>query len=90
MHHLSSGGYIIDTPGIRAFGVINLEKEHMAHYFPEMRELLGKCRFHNCMHLNEPHCAVKLALAEEKIAPSRYHSYVQLMEDDGSSPYRYG
>jgi ribosome biogenesis GTPase len=90
MHHLTSGGYIIDTPGIRAFGVINLEKEHIAHYFPEMRELLGKCRFHNCMHLNEPHCAVKLALAEEKIAPSRYHSYVQLMEDDGSSPYRYG
>lgn len=90
MHHLSSGGYIIDTPGIRAFGVINLEKGHIAHYFPEMRALLGKCRFHNCMHLNEPHCAVKLALAEEKIAPSRYHSYVQLMEDDGSSPYRYG
>jgi len=88
MHKLASGGYIIDTPGIRAFGLINLEKDHIAHYFREMRSRLGECKFHNCLHLNEPHCAVKLALEEEKIAPSRYHSYVQLMEDDASSPYR--
>jgi hypothetical protein len=89
MHKLASGGYIIDTPGIRAFGLINLEKDHIAHYFREMRSRLGECKFHNCLHLNEPHCAVKLALEEEKIAPSRYHSYMQLMEDDASSPYRY-
>jgi ribosome biogenesis GTPase len=89
MHKLESGGYIIDTPGIRAFGLINIEKEHISHYFPEIRDLLGKCRFHNCMHLNEPYCAVKLALEEGQIAASRYHSYLQLMEEDGNSPYRY-
>jgi ribosome biogenesis GTPase len=89
MHKLESGGYIIDTPGIRAFGLINIEKEHISHYFPEIRALLGQCRFHNCMHLNEPYCAVKLALEEDQIAASRYHSYLQLMEEDGNSPYRY-
>lgn len=89
MHKLESGGYIIDTPGIRAFGLINIEKEHISHYFPEIRELLGQCRFHNCLHLNEPYCAVKLALEEDQIAASRYHSYLQLMEEDGNSPYRY-
>ena len=89
MHKLESGGYIIDTPGIRAFGLINIEKEHISHYFPEMRDLLGQCRFHNCLHLNEPYCAIKLALEEGQIAPSRYHSYLQLMEEDGNSPYRY-
>ena len=89
MHKLASGGYIIDTPGIRAFGLINIEKEHISHYFPEIRDLLGQCRFHNCMHLNEPYCAVKLALEEGQIAASRYHSYLQLMEEDGNSPYRY-
>ena len=89
MHKLESGGYIIDTPGIRAFGLINIEKEHISHYFPEIRDLLGQCRFHNCMHLNEPYCAVKRALEEDQIAASRYHSYLQLMEEDGNSPYRY-
>ena len=89
MHKLESGCYIIDTPGIRAFGLINIEKEHISHYFPEIRALLGQCRFHNCMHLNEPYCAVKLALEEDQIAASRYHSYLQLMEEDGNSPYRY-
>lgn len=88
MHQLQTGGYIIDTPGIRAFGVIDLEKEHYAHYFPEMRELIGACRFHNCMHLNEPHCAVKAAVESEEISPSRYQSYVQLMLEDSSDPYR--
>ena len=88
MHQLQTGGYIIDTPGIRAFGVIDLEKEHYAHYFPEMRELIGECRFHNCLHLNEPHCAVKAAVETEDISPSRYQSYVQLMLEDSSDPYR--
>ncbi len=88
MHQLQTGGYIIDTPGIRAFGVIDLEKEHYAHYFPEMRELIGACRFHNCLHLNEPHCSVKAAVELEEISPSRYQSYVQLMLEDSSDPYR--
>ena len=88
MHSLSSGGYIIDTPGIRAFGVIDLEKEHMAHYFPEMRNLIGACRFHNCLHLNEPNCAVKDAVEKDEISFSRYQSYLDLMYEDPSDPHR--
>jgi len=88
MHALSSGGYIIDTPGIRAFGLVDLEKEHYAHYFPEMRALLGECRFNNCKHLNEPHCAVKAAVEAEQIAAHRYQTYLQLMNEDASDPYR--
>ena len=88
MHSLASGGYIIDTPGIRAFGVIDLEKEHMAHYFPEMRNLIGACRFHNCLHLNEPNCAVKAAVEKDEISFSRYQSYLDLMYEDASDPHR--
>lgn len=88
MHSLASGGFIIDTPGIRAFGVIDLEKEHMAHYFPEMRNLIGACRFHNCLHLNEPNCAVKAAVEKDKISFSRYQSYLDLMYEDPSDPHR--
>lgn len=88
MHELETGGFIIDTPGIRAFGIIDLEKEHYAHYFPEMRELLGSCKFHNCQHLQEPKCAVKQAVEEGTIAASRYATYVQLMTEDASDAYR--
>ena len=88
MHALQSGGYIIDTPGIRAFGLVDLDKEHYKDYFPEMRELIGECRFHNCKHLNEPHCAVKKATDSGEIAESRYQSYVQLMLEDENDPYR--
>lgn len=88
MHALQTGGYIIDTPGIRAFGLVDLEKEHYAHYFPEMRALLGECRFNNCKHLNEPHCAVKAAVDTQDIAPHRYQTYLQLMQEDASDPYR--
>jgi ribosome biogenesis GTPase len=88
MHSLQTGGYIIDTPGIRAFGLVDLEKEHYAHYFPEMRALLGECRFNNCKHLNEPHCAVKAAVDTQDIAPHRYQTYLQLMQEDASDPYR--
>ena len=88
MHALASGGFIIDTPGIRAFGLVDLEKEHYAHYFPEMRELLGACKFHNCRHLEEPKCAIKKAVEEEKIASSRYLTYLQLMSEDASESYR--
>ena len=87
MHELETGGFIIDTPGIRAFGIIDLEKEHYAHYFPEMRELLGSCKFHNCQHLQEPKCAVKQAVEEGTIAASRYTTYVQLMTEDANDAY---
>jgi ribosome biogenesis GTPase / thiamine phosphate phosphatase len=90
MHPLKSGGFIIDTPGIRAFGVVNLDKEVISHYFPEMRALIGQCKFHNCQHLNEPACAVKQALEDGTIYESRYWTYVQLMEEGEDQVYRRG
>ncbi len=88
MHPLESGGFIIDTPGIRAFGLAGLDKEHYAHYFPEMRDLLGKCKFHNCVHLEEPECQIKKLVHRGEIAESRYATYLQLMEEDATDPYR--
>jgi ribosome biogenesis GTPase len=88
MHPLKSGGYIIDTPGIRAFGVVEMDKAVISHYFPEMRERLGECRFHNCMHLNEPQCAIKAAVKQGEIFESRYESYVQLMQEDENEVHR--
>lgn len=88
MHQLQTGGYIIDTPGIRAFGITEIEKEHISHYFPEMRKLLNECKFHNCKHLNEPKCAVKLAVENGEIYESRYQTYVQLMTEDTTDVYR--
>ncbi|MEX1193013.1 MAG: ribosome small subunit-dependent GTPase A [Brumimicrobium sp.] len=88
MHKLKTGGYIIDTPGIKAFGVVDLDKEVMSHYFPEMRELLGNCKFHNCQHLNEPNCAVKAAVKNGEIAETRYKTYEGLMTEDQSQTYR--
>jgi ribosome biogenesis GTPase / thiamine phosphate phosphatase len=88
MHKLASGGYIIDTPGIRAFGIVDLDKEVISHYFPEMRSLIGECKFHNCQHLNEPKCAVKDAVENETIACSRYATYVQLLTEDENDVHR--
>jgi len=88
MHKLASGGYIIDTPGIRAFGIVDLDKEVISHYFPEMRSLIGECKFHNCQHLNEPKCAVKDAVENETIAGSRYATYVQLLTEDENDVHR--
>jgi ribosome biogenesis GTPase len=88
MHKLASGGYIIDTPGIRAFGIIDLDKEVISHYFPEMRDLIGQCKFHNCQHLNEPKCAVKDAVEAGDIALSRYNTYLQLILEDSDEVYR--
>ncbi|MFA5575149.1 MAG: ribosome small subunit-dependent GTPase A [Brumimicrobium sp.] len=88
MHKLESGGYVIDTPGIRAFGVVDMDKNVISHYFPEMRELLNQCKFHNCLHLNEPECAVKEAVENGKIHPSRYRTYYELMNEDSGETYR--
>lgn len=88
MHPLTNGGYIIDTPGIKAFGIIGLEKEVMGHYFPEMRALLNQCKYHNCIHINEPNCAVKKAVEEGKISHSRYATYVDIMTEDQQENYR--
>jgi ribosome biogenesis GTPase / thiamine phosphate phosphatase len=88
MHKLNSGGYIVDTPGIRAFGIVNLDKEVLSHYFPEMLEALVDCKFNNCQHINEPKCAVKEAVESGKISESRYTTYLQLMTEDENEIHR--
>lgn len=82
MYPLSSGGYVIDTPGIRGFGLVNLEKEEIAKYFPEMLRVMDDCRFVPCTHTHEPDCAVKQALDEGRISAERYNSYIGMMEED--------
>ncbi len=82
MYPLSFGGYIIDTPGIKGFGLVDMEKEDLDHYFPEFFKRKELCKFNNCLHFNEPNCAVKAAVEKEEIAYSRYESYLQMLEDD--------
>ncbi|MFW6267829.1 MAG: ribosome small subunit-dependent GTPase A [Marinilabiliaceae bacterium] len=78
MHPLSFGGYIIDTPGIRGFGLHNIKKEELFHFFREIFRYAKDCRYHNCTHLHEPGCAVKEAVDRGEIATSRYNSYVSI------------
>lgn len=79
MYDLSFGGQIIDTPGIKGFGIVNMEREEIGNYFPEFFLLKPHCKFTNCLHLEEPHCAVKAALENQEVAWSRYRSYVQMI-----------
>ena len=88
MHKLNFGAYVIDTPGIRSFGLVDLEKEHLGHYFPEIRAVMEACRFNNCLHLNEPGCAVRNALEAGQIAQQRYRNYVAMVEEENDDPYR--
>lgn len=88
MFALDFGGYIVDTPGIRGFGLVDIEKEELAGFFPEMRKLLPDCKFYNCMHLNEPGCAVKAALETGEVQESRYKSYLNMIEDFDENSYR--
>ncbi|MDR0982031.1 MAG: ribosome small subunit-dependent GTPase A [Culturomica sp.] len=83
MFPLSGGGYIIDTPGIRSFGVIDMEKEEMSHFFPEIFAFSSHCKYGNCSHTHEPGCAVTAALQDGEIAESRYLSYLSMLEDEG-------
>jgi ribosome biogenesis GTPase / thiamine phosphate phosphatase len=80
MHDLPNGGAVIDTPGIREFGVVNIEKTELSHYFPEMRKHMGDCTFNNCMHINEPKCAIKNAVNEGLISVDRYASYLTILD----------
>jgi len=82
MHPLEMGGYIIDTPGIRELGVVDIPNEELAHYFPEMKKVMSRCKFHNCKHLNEPNCAVKEAYEKGIIAIPRYESYLSIMANE--------
>jgi ribosome biogenesis GTPase / thiamine phosphate phosphatase len=85
MHPLPFGGWIVDTPGIKEFGLYNLEKETLAQRFPEMRRLMPECRFANCTHMHEPDCAVKQALSQNLIAQFRYLNYVNMMNSNFSN-----
>lgn len=79
MHALQYGGFIIDTPGIKELGIVDMEKEEIRDYFPEMRALKGNCKFNNCIHINEPKCAVIEAVENGIIAKSRYNSYLSVI-----------
>lgn len=81
MHLLSFGGYIIDTPGIKEFGLVDIEAYEVGHYFPEIRKLMGQCKFNDCLHINEEGCVVKALLEEGKFSPYRYNSYVNFHEE---------
>lgn len=82
MFDLSFGAQIIDTPGIRGFGIVDMEKEEISDYFPEFFKLKNNCKFNNCLHKDEPHCAVKNALEKDEIAWSRYRSYLQILDGE--------
>ena len=82
MYQWPFGGDIIDTPGIKEFGLVHIEKNELQNLFPEIFELRGECKFDNCIHVNEPKCAVLNAVEEMKIAPSRYENYLTFLEED--------
>lgn len=81
------GGKIIDTPGIREFGLVDIPKQELSHYFPEMRAVLNDCQFNNCLHINEPGCAVKQAVADGSISEDRYVSYYNILESIEKKTY---
>jgi ribosome biogenesis GTPase len=88
MHPLSCGGFVVDTPGIRGFGLVDFKKEELSNYFPEMLRVEDNCKFVPCTHTHEPGCAVKEAVEKGEISPLRYDSYLAMLEDDGK--YREG
>ncbi|MBS1743179.1 MAG: ribosome small subunit-dependent GTPase A [Bacteroidetes bacterium] len=83
MFDLPFGGKIIDTPGIREMGLVDIERQELSHYFPEMRALLNNCQFNNCLHLEEPGCAIKDAVVKGRIHEERYISYVNILDSLG-------
>ena len=85
---LPDGGAIIDTPGVKAFGTIDFERAQVAHYFPEIFRISADCRFSNCTHTHESGCAVLTAVEQGEIAPSRYQSYLSILDEDPNNKYR--
>lgn len=88
MIELDGGGFVIDTPGIKGFGTIDMTVAEVSHYFPEIFKTSARCKFHNCLHLGEPGCAVLEAVDNHYISQSRYHSYQNILEDADSEKYR--
>jgi ribosome biogenesis GTPase len=82
LHELSFGGDIIDTPGIKELGLVEMKKEEVGHYFPEIRARMNDCKFNNCLHVNEPKCAVREAFEKGEIAPERYESYLRILNGE--------
>jgi ribosome biogenesis GTPase / thiamine phosphate phosphatase len=82
LHKLDDGGYIIDTPGIKELGLVEMKKEEVGHYFPEIRALMNDCKFNNCTHTTEPGCAIVKAVEEKKISLGRYHNYLSIITGD--------
>ena len=82
MYDLSFNARIIDTPGIKGFGIVDMEPTEISGYFPEFFKLKDQCKFNNCLHKEEPHCAIKAALEKDEIAWSRYNSYLKILEGD--------
>jgi ribosome biogenesis GTPase / thiamine phosphate phosphatase len=82
LHELSFGGFIIDTPGIKELGLVEMKKEEVGHYFPEIRAVMNDCKFNNCLHVNEPKCAVKEAVERGEISEERYHSYLGILNGE--------
>jgi len=87
MYDLPFGGRLIDTPGMREFGLVDISKQELSHYFPEMRNRLQGCQFNNCMHLNEPGCAIKQAVIDGEISEDRYISYCTILDSIGEKTY---
>jgi len=87
MFDLPFGGKIIDTPGIREMGLVDISKQELSHYFPEMRAVINDCQFNNCAHLDEPGCAVKEAVNEGTINPERYISYLNIRDSINERSY---
>lgn len=88
MFELTNKGYIVDTPGIRGFGIIDIDKEVIANYFPEMFDIHQYCKFSNCQHVKEPKCAIHAAVADGSIAQSRFDSYLSIYNADDADQYR--
>ncbi len=87
MFDLPFGGKIIDTPGVKEFGIVDISKQELSHYFPEMRDRLNDCQFNNCLHINEPGCAIKRAVEQKEIAEERFFSYYNILESIDEKNY---
>jgi ribosome biogenesis GTPase len=87
MFDLPFGGRLIDTPGMREFGIVDISKQELSHYYPEMKILINECQFNNCLHINEPGCAIKKALVEGRIHEERYVSYYNILESIEKETY---